>query len=675
MKLTVAHKVIIGFTFITLLLLITSLFALKSFHQITYANTQVNQVAIPAQQQSNQTQIQLLQLARLTASGYNAEQQSDITRYQQRFEQEQQMFQQQLATLQQLDNRDSHIQQSMQSAAEHATQAMQATASMFSARLSSLTYQQKLVENQAILETQLEDAGNLLLELSELTLPRTNRATTEVIAGTATRLDGQLIGLLNTVKETTSYTEYTLFSRNEQNVSFALSDIQVNVDYLTPLASSVDTAELWPQFADIWQQITSQLQQTDNIVELKKQQLLQQQQARTALNDAEQQVEQALQQLAAAVNAANTQFDSLQQQLSSTLSTGTTRTWLIMLCLVVLAAATAYFTINAMLKPLTAINYTLGYIAQGDLTHKLTLTRQDEFGALASKVNSLIQALSGLLNNIQQHAGALRNTAHHSTIAVSDINQALQQQQQQISDVNGITQQLAATTSAIATHAADTDIAMQQALQQSQHINQLATANSERIDTLTVQLNNTSNLIDKVSAESTNIGSILTTINAIAEQTNLLALNAAIEAARAGEQGRGFAVVADEVRSLASRTQLATQEIRQMIEHLQQQTAQAVSAVQTGKTDAEACVDTMTTLLQALQEIAAAMSATLKISSAVNQASEQQLSLGSAITNTLHDMVALAKNSAAQAESTLQHSAEVETLAQQLQQAAAKFKT
>lgn len=672
MKLTVAHKVIIGFGFITLLLLIASISALSSFRSITNANTQVNELAVPAQQQSNLAQIQLLQLARLTASGFTAEQRSDIERYQQSFLQEQQKYKQLVQSFQQLIT-GGDLQKSLQTAAEHANRYMQATEQMFSARLQSLTYQQQLNTELSNMESLLDETGAALIELSELELPR-NQQTAEIIAGTAARLDGQLVGLVNTMRETASYADMAQFERNKDNISFALSDMQVNVDYLAQLAQGINTQGLWQSFDEQWQLLIERLDSEQNIVALKQQQLAELQRARNALNTAEQQVELALQQLGQVVSAADQQFNSLQQQASSALSGGTNRTWFIMAILIALAAGTAYFTINAMLKPLASINHILGYIAKGDLTRKLEIKQQDEFGALSAKVNSLINALSSLLTNIQQNAAALNSTSGRSTQAVSEINQSLHLQQEQISSVDLITEQLAQNTETVASQAAEAGNAMQQALQQSEQINQLAADNNSRITKLAQQLVNTSSLMGRVNDESTNIGGILTTISAIAEQTNLLALNAAIEAARAGEQGRGFAVVADEVRSLAGRTQQATSEIRQMIEHLQQQSKQAVTAVLAGKTDAEDCVLTMTELVQALSQVTQAISATLNISAAVNQASGNQLQMGQAINDRMHQMVGLAQASANQAEQTLQYSDEVAKLAEQLQAAAAQFK-
>lgn len=673
MKLTVAHKVSIGFGFITLLLFIASLSALSSFRSITTANTQVNELAVPAQQQSNAAQIQLLQLARFTASGFTAEQRSDIQRYQQSFAEQQQKFNQLLQGFQQL-SAGGDLQQNLRTAIEHASRFVDATDRMFTARLQSLTFQSQLNEELSAMEVLLDETGAALIELSELELPR-NQQTAEIIAGTAARLDGQLIGLLNTLRETAGYNDASQFERNKENISFAVSDMQVNVDYLAQLAEGINTGGLWQNFAALWEDLTAKQQNDTNLVHLKQQQLHALQQARHELTTAEQQVELALAQLGQVVAAADSQFSSLQQQASSALNAGSNRTWFIMLVLIVLAAATAYFTINAMLKPLAGINHILGYIAEGDLSRKLKIQQEDEFGALSAKVNSLINALSSLLTNIQHNAAALNSTAELSTQAVSEINQSLHLQQQQISQVDLITEQLATNTQTVASQAAEAGDAMQQALKQSEQINKLAADNNSRINKLAEQLISTSDLMTKVNDESTNIGGILTTISAIAEQTNLLALNAAIEAARAGEQGRGFAVVADEVRSLAGRTQQATKEIRQMIEHLQLQSKDAVTAVLAGKTDAEDCVHTMTALVQALTQVTQAISATLNISAAVNKASTSQLDLGKAINHSMHQMVGLSRASASQAEQTLIHSDEVANLAGQLQAAAAKFKT
>ena len=215
---------------------------------------------------------------------------------------------------------------------------------------------------------------------------------------------------------------------------------------------------------------------------------------------------------------------------------------------------------------------------------------------------------------------------------------------------------------------------MQTALTQSQQIDQISTDNNRLIGGLSEQLSSTANIMLQVNEQSNNIGSILATIRGIAEQTNLLALNAAIEAARAGEQGRGFAVVADEVRSLAVRSQQAVDEIRQMIETLQQGSTAAVTAISRGKTDAENCVSHSHQLAQSLQQVTQAISQMHQISGSIANATATQLAMGDQINARMSDMVVLSAQSADKAKNTLEHSAAVAENATELEQAVSAFK-
>ncbi len=361
--------------------------------------------------------------------------------------------------------------------------------------------------------------------------------------------------------------------------------------------------------------------------------------------------------------------------MSATLSFGTVRTFILMLVLIALAGVTAYFTINTMLKPLAGINKVLGEVAAGDLSRQLSINNDDEFGALSAKVNSLIQALSQLIKGIVLNANELRQSSALSRQEVGEISQALDQQQQQIAAVNDSTQQLAANTNLIASHAAQAVSEMDQASAQSMHIDSISQENNQLITRLAEQLTETAGMMTQVNEQSNNIGSILATIRGIAEQTNLLALNAAIEAARAGEQGRGFAVVADEVRSLAVRSQAATDEIRTMINNLQQQSTAAVSAVSRGKTDADTCVGHTAGLVASLGNINQAIAQMQGISTAIAKATTEQLQLGDAIQlNMTTSMVELAGHSSSKANSTLEHSAAVAQSAADLQQSIQAFK-
>ncbi|MDP5135961.1 methyl-accepting chemotaxis protein [Rheinheimera baltica] len=671
--LKVAHKVIIGFGFIAILLLLSSGSALYSFSAVSSSSELVNQQAVPVQQQSNAAQIQLLKLAKLSALGYTAEIDSDIEKSQQHFNAGSQQLRKQIAALTQLTAAESSFTQILTSIDNRYQQYAEAVSNMFEARTLSIATQRQVDAEYAQLEQLIDNIGANLLDISYLELPG-GEAQMELIAGSANRIDGQLLGLLNTLKEVVSYNEIAAAESAQENISFTLSDMQVNIDYMANQVSNQNTDGLWQGVTEQLVLLTNRLEATDSLAQLKLQQVKSQLTARTQLNLSEQRIEQVITELDNLLAAADTQFNQLQRNVSETVSFGSTRTLSLMLVLILLAIVAAYLTINAMLRPLSGINKVLGDIAKGDFTRKLDITNKDEFGALSGKVNSLISSLSALITNIQQNASELNSNASQSAYEVGEINDSLQHQQQQIAAVNQITRQLADSTRDIAEQSADTTHAMQQALEQGKHIDLIAEQNNVLINRLAQQLTSTSLVMSKVNDEANNIGGILATIRSIAEQTNLLALNAAIEAARAGEQGRGFAVVADEVRSLAGRTQQATDEIRQMIETLQTQSKQAVTAVTSGKSDVDSCVAQTLELVSALSLVTTAIAKTQDISNRVTAATEIQLSLGNTIDDKMQQMVEVAHVSSEKAERTLQHSDGISSLAVALQQAAKAFK-
>lgn len=673
MKLSVAQKVIIGFGFIALLLLVASLSSLWSFSVVSSASQHVNEIAVPAQQQSNSAQIQLLKLAKLSALGYTAEQQAAISKYQADFSTAEQQYYQNIDTLQQLLKTDPQLASALSEASQHYAAYVSAVNQMFSAKLTAVAAEAAAAAELSQLVQLIDDAGATLLDISYLQAPG-KKAQLELIAGAAGRVDGQLLTLMQTIRETNAYTDVAQLAESQQNIEFGFSDMQGNLAYIGNLVKEVQAEDLWQDFNQQLAELTERIGATENLVALKTKQLTAAQQAKQQLVASEQAVTQAVAALDLVLSGATSQFNQLQQEMSATLSFGTVRTFILMLVLIALAGVTAYFTINTMLKPLAGINKVLGEVAAGDLSRQLSINNDDEFGALSAKVNSLIQALSQLIKGIVLNANELQQSSALSRQEVGEISQALEQQQQQIAAVNDSTQQLAANTNLIASHAAQAVSEMDQASAQSRHIDSISQENNQLITRLAEQLTETAGMMTQVNEQSNNIGSILATIRGIAEQTNLLALNAAIEAARAGEQGRGFAVVADEVRSLAVRSQAATDEIRTMINNLQQQSTAAVSAVSRGKTDADTCVGHTAGLVASLGNINQAIAQMQGISTAIAKATTEQLQLGDAIQLNMTTMVELAGHSSSKANSTLEHSAAVAQSAADLQQSIQAFK-
>ncbi|MFM5423548.1 methyl-accepting chemotaxis protein [Aeromonas veronii] len=290
--------------------------------------------------------------------------------------------------------------------------------------------------------------------------------------------------------------------------------------------------------------------------------------------------------------------------------------------------------VSMLLGPLTKVSQALARIADGngDLTQRIKIDANDEVGQLANSFNRFVGSQHQLIGNIRQLANELNADAERSLVTNQAAVDELQRQQQEVTMVATAVTEMASATMEIAGNAENTAAAAQQSAQSSEQGKMLVNKTRQSINGLAEEVGQATEVISELSRHAQAITSILSTIQGIAEQTNLLALNAAIEAARAGEQGRGFAVVADEVRVLSRRTQDSTQQIQSTIETLQQTTARAVSLMQTSQGLADNSVQDADQAVRALEEITSAISLISDMAGQIATAAEEQTQVTGEIT-------------------------------------------
>ena len=287
-----------------------------------------------------------------------------------------------------------------------------------------------------------------------------------------------------------------------------------------------------------------------------------------------------------------------------------------------------------LFRPLQQVSGALAMIAKGggDLTQRIELDSNDEVGELATNFNQFVASLQLLIGHIRTQGVELSHASNEGEQRADKSARDLQRQQDEIAMVATAVTEMASATQEIASHAEQTAQAAQDSTSYTNNGRELVIQSRASINNLAAEVNEATGVISELNEHAQGINSILSTIQDIAEQTNLLALNAAIEAARAGEQGRGFAVVADEVRVLSQRTHTSTEEIQGMIATLQQTTAKAVGLMDTSSKLAGCSVEDADQATLALEQINESVALISDMATQIATAAEEQTHVTDEIT-------------------------------------------
>ena len=342
---------------------------------------------------------------------------------------------------------------------------------------------------------------------------------------------------------------------------------------------------------------------------------------------------------------------------------------------IILVLAVCYWLTVSITGSIRKVSDSLKEIAQGDgdLTVRIDYVNKDEVGELVHWFNLFLDKLHGSISETIQSIDSLSQASTQLATSSSTSKSRIQEQSQSIDQVSRSMNEMFETVRHIADYASNASAEASSANSEAETGTVVVKKTIEAIHELADEVKTASKVIDELDAHTSNVGVILDTIRSIADQTNLLALNAAIEAARAGEQGRGFAVVADEVRTLASRTQDSTQEIQQVLEELQRASRGAVEAMQRGMSKADIGVEQSSSAGDSLTNISGKVQAINVVNEQIASATEEQAQTSKLIHGYIDETHSIATQVSKDTEVLDEITQAIEVATQKLRQATNQF--
>lgn len=659
MQLTIINKITLGFGLFGCLLLLTSILSYFGLSGIKDSAQDVVEQKMPVQTSMVKVKTEILSLSVITANGYHVENREELVANKETFDTLSSAFSDDLSRLNSLMPSNAVA----SNAVDVSLAYVNSSNDMYTAINERMNIEKALAAQLEKVLMTADEASALMLDLSYL---EGNNPSIETLIGAGTAIDNKLLTMNDSFIELAETDNATQSASIIEDLEYQLSNLQVDKDYVNRLATGVDDGGTIASFNEQYGLLMEAVNGKNGLIALQRQKLSEVDKAAKAQKEAKEALETALADI-------NTLFDAVQKQsldgqnaILESVQANLVRNIIVAALGLVAAIFLAVIVTRSISKPLGRINKGLSQLSKGDLSTKLPQEGNDEFSALSAKVNSLTDSLRELVGNILEQEKRLIDITKESVELGNKSLSEVDKQREQVTVTSTNTKHVQEKSRSNLAQINEAMDALRDITKQSTDIGQLVQKSSQQVGNQAKQAESSAQIINRLDDNSRNIGSILDVIKTIAEQTNLLALNAAIEAARAGEQGRGFAVVADEVRTLANRTHDSTEEIEQMIGNLQKDAAQAVKAINAGREQAQEGVEITQQVSQQVESIREIIERLSDINEHIVADTEQQDVLLGDVAKSLNRIVALADSSAQSTrqsnESTMLLDAQTESL-------------